>query len=170
MCAIGIFMCLAFVFTAVTALVSLVGGIVALTVPKIDSAVFSTVFDSISFDGNTKIGVYLILQSVVKTASALVFFLFAKYIRREQREGTPCTHGGAREVFRHGILSIFLPLGAALLCNLVSAIIGYDFNYVDKSCVIEGVYLLFISYILDHAADLSDEHNAQANTDGELKK
>lgn len=84
------------------------------------------------------------------------------YFARELADGTPFDFGGAKELFRLGVLTISIPLGTMLIGEIVYAILaelyadiaplelkGYDAVWL-------GAVFMIVSALCRHGAELKD--------------
>lgn len=56
----------------------------------------------------------------------------AHYFAREYSDGTPFTFGGAKELFRLGILGVCIPLGTQTICAIVVAVFKASFSDISS--------------------------------------
>lgn len=70
---------------------------------------------------------------IVFCAAGIALSKFAEhYFRNELADGTPFTVRGAKELMRLGILTITIPLGAAIVCSIGVGIAGNFFPEIEE--------------------------------------
>ena len=100
---------------------------------------------------------------MILCASEAVLSKFAElYFKRELADGTPFTHRGAKELLRLGILAIAIPIGTAIVCGIVAAIISAlhpevkELSFDSFSSVGLGVMMIVTSVICRYGAELRE--------------
>lgn len=88
-----------------------------------------------------------------------VLLAFAlRYFRHEQAAGTPFTEQGVLEIRRLGVRTIVLPMVAAILAAIVSAIFGLPQNaggdWGNLTSVSMGIVLILASLIFRYGTEL----------------
>lgn len=125
---------------------------------------------------------------LIVCAGEAVLAKFAQlYFENELDAGTPFTLAGAKELLRLGILTIAIPLGSAVVAEIVQGIVAgvldvtasrADISFDNGGSVTLGVMFLVMSLLCRYGAELSggaeepDRGGAQpaaaeARTDGE---
>lgn len=88
------------------------------------------------------------------------------YFRHELAAGTPFSFAGAKELLRLGILTICVPVGALVACNIAYNIINHvmenvaDMHLDSYQSVGIGVMFILISLLCKHGAELQDNTSA----------
>ena len=106
-------------------------------------------------------------QTAIFCVAAIILTAFAKhYFKRELADGTPFTHGGAKELLRLGVLGAILPSAADLLATIIIGILKKTMSDVVVSDVdmlgyaAIGVALIVMSCLCKYGADLQCEKPA----------
>lgn len=117
----------------------------------------------------------LMAAGMIICASECVLAKFAEhYFSRELSDGTPFTFGGAKEMFRLGVLTICIPVGAQILSAIAVAIISAsiegvaDLNFSDTTSFALGIAFLVASAVFKHGAELAEALKA-ANAAGDAE-
>ena len=99
---------------------------------------------------------------MVFCAAEAVLCKFAEhYFKNELTDGTPFTMKGAKELMRLGILTITIPLGAAIVCSIGVAIADNFFPEIEElsldgySSVGLGVMMIVSSLLCRYGAETS---------------
>lgn len=102
---------------------------------------------------------------IITTAAALIVSIYCvRYIKREQRDGTPFTHAGAAMLRKLGVLEIVFPLVAAIASSIVFT--AYNIKQIGKydvdngAEVVTGIVLIIAAVIFDYGAELEEKKNA----------
>lgn len=104
---------------------------------------------------------HLAAGAIVCIGTGVTAKFAVRYFKREQADGTPFTHDGAKELQRLGILAICLPLGAQLLAQILHEILAavrpdvgpLDMEFVGAVSL--GVMLIVTAQICKYGADLA---------------
>lgn len=111
------------------------------------------------------IGVLLVDMILALTDGTLLVFAL-RYFKSEQADGTPFTQRGADRVLRLGILTIVLPLVAAILSAIVCELLTLPQDAVrdwgNLNSLTMGIVLILASLIFRYGAELE----AQKQEDG----
>ncbi|MGM9624520.1 MAG: hypothetical protein ACI3XM_02310 [Eubacteriales bacterium] len=106
------------------------------------------------------IGVLLIDMILALTDGILLVFAL-RYFKTEQADGTPFTRQGADLVLRLGILTIVLPLVAAILSAIVCEILTLPQDAVgdwgNLNCLGMGIVLILASLVFRYGAELETQ-------------
>lgn len=82
-----------------------------------------------------------------------------RYFSHELTAGTPFTIGGAKELFRLGIITICVPLGTQIVAQIISSIVaefigcGEAFKIEDGDSVALGIMFLLMSLLCKYGAE-----------------
>ena len=110
----------------------------------------------------------LAVGAIVTATEAVLSKFAAHYFDREQADGTPFTLGGAKELMRHGILTICLSLGAEILAHIVHGILARSMTGVGpletgtSSSVAFGVMMLIVALICRYGAEREENRDGIA--------
>lgn len=106
--------------------------------------------------------------AIVCAGEAVLSKFAERYFKRELKDGTPFTLGGAAELKRLGLLAIFIPIGAYAAAFICYAIMAYALADVSKfdsfssgGTIMLGVMLLVASCLCKLGAEQA-ERNAAA--------
>lgn len=119
-----------------------------------------TVTDSLS----RMIGV-LLADCVIALIDGILLLFVLRYFKAEQADGTPFTLRGADQILHLGILTIVLPLVAAIVaaivcevCKLPQDAIG---DWGNLNSLTMGIVLILASLIFRYGAELEEKqkHN-----------
>ena len=106
------------------------------------------------------IGVLLVDMILALTDGTLLVFAL-RYFKLEQADGTPFTQHGADRVLRLGILTIVLPLVAAILSALVCEFLTLPQDAVrdwgNLGSLTMGIVLILVSLIFRYGAELETQ-------------
>ena len=106
------------------------------------------------------IGVLLVDMILALTDGILLVFVL-RYFKLEQADGTPFTQRGADRIFRLGILTIVLPLVAAILSALVCEFLTLPQDAVSDwgnlNSLTMGIVLILASLIFRYGAELQTQ-------------
>ena len=100
----------------------------------------------------------LLVVFILALADGILFVFALRYCKAEQADGTPFTQHGADRILRLGILTIVLPLVAAILSAIVCEVLPLpldavrDWGNLDSLTV--GIALILTSLIFRYGADL----------------
>ena len=105
---------------------------------------------------------------LIVCAGEAVLAKFAEiYFKNELTVGTPFTQEGAKELKRLGIMTIAVPIGCAVLAEIVQGIAAgfmnveatgwMDMHYDNEASVVLGIMFLVGSVICSYGAELSGE-------------
>lgn len=106
------------------------------------------------------IGVLLVDTVLALTDGVLLVFALG-YFTAEQKDGTPFTQRGAEHILRLGILTIVLPLVAAIVSAIVCEVLQLpqsavsDWGNLDSLTM--GIILILASLIFRYGADLEEK-------------
>lgn len=105
---------------------------------------------------------YMLTETILLTANAVLFGFAVSYLKTEQAEGTPFTEKGAEMLKKLGIRCIYIPIVAAVLASVVSALMNArevtDFS--DLPGVATGIVLILASLIFRYGAQLEQSAHA----------
>ncbi len=145
-----------------------VGGIILLAVPMLAQ---------LEADNLPQTAMVLFAEAAVILSEAIAAIFVHRYIHRELSDGTPFTHGGARELLRAGIISIAAPVCGMIaaeiimsvsralfpitaggnLPELLEAIKTMPEQYVAEFDISGGVIMVLLSFLLHYGADISEQ-------------
>ena len=98
---------------------------------------------------------------IVCVGEAIFAFFAERYFANVVKTGTPFTLEGSKECFRLGLTSIIISAAASLVAGLVIAVITSlteltpDFDVEATFSISTGLFLLFLSLIFKHGAELN---------------
>lgn len=104
--------------------------------------------------------------TIFMIGQAIVAKFAERYFAHELKAGTPFTKAGAKELFRLGILTICIPLGAIILAQIGGTIAA---NWIGCSEMLKiesgenvalGVTFIVVSLICQYGAELQASKNA----------
>lgn len=152
---------IAFVMLVVGAVLTLAGGIL-IGKGDLDAMLASGMvsFDEAlltSPDAKELIMAGCIVLGIMMAAEAVVAKFINVYFKHELKAGTPFTFEGAKEMFRLGIISIAVPLGASIVTGIYVAVMtiaegSWDFS-IEVSLGL-GLAFIAISPLLKHGTEL----------------
>ena len=103
------------------------------------------------------IGVLLIDTILALTDGILLAFAL-RYFNSEQADGTPFTRSGAERIMRLGVLTIALPLVAAIpsaiVCEIMKLPADIVRNWDNRNGLATGIVLILASLIFRYGAEL----------------
>ena len=109
---------------------------------------------------------------MVLCAAEAVLCKFAEvYFRNELADGTPFTLRGAKELMRLGILTITIPLGAAIICSIGVGVVANIFPEIEKlsydgfESVGLGVMMIVSSLLCRFGAETSGGKDSPESTE-----
>lgn len=106
------------------------------------------------------IGVLLVDTILALTDGMLLVFAH-RYFTAEQKDGTPFTQRGAERILRLGILTIVLPLVAAIVSAVVCEVLQLSLNVVNdwgnQDSITMGIILILASLIFRYGAELEEK-------------
>ncbi len=152
---------IAFVMLVVGAVLTLAGGIL-IGKGDLDAMLASGMasFDEAlltSPDARELIMAGCIVLGIMMTAEAVVAKFINVYFKRELKAGTPFTFEGAKEMFRLGIITIAVPLGASIVTAIYVAtttIAEGSWNFSIEVSLGMGLAFIAISPLLKHGTEL----------------
>ena len=105
------------------------------------------------------VGAILLLAGEVVVAG-----FAARYFRHEYEAGTPFTREGAKEMKRLGILSLVIPIAAAILASIANQVISHGesaFSANPEVSVTAGVLFLVVSVIFKYGAEIRENRSIE---------
>lgn len=91
------------------------------------------------------------------------------YFKNELADGTPFTLRGAKELLRLGVLTIAIPLGAALVCSIGIAVADNFYPGLDKMAAGEyssvglGIMMIVLSLFCRYGAEAQEGKTGKAD-------
>lgn len=108
----------------------------------------------------------LLADTIFALTDGVLFAFALGYFRAEQADGTPFTKRGAGLIKRLGIRTIVLPLVAAILASIVSAIFHLPQNagndWGNLPGVSMGIALILTSLIFRYGAELEEKNTLRS--------
>lgn len=105
----------------------------------------------------------LLADVIFALTDGILFALVHRYLKAEQKDGTPFTIHGARQLKRLGIRTIVPPIVAVILAASVSAIFHLPQNagsdWSNLPSLILGIGLILVSLIFRYGAELEKNNN-----------
>ena len=104
---------------------------------------------------------------IVCVGEAVTAKFAKKYFTHELDAGTPFTTDGAKELFRLGVLTICVPLGALILAQIVSGVVaefigcGEAFKLDGGDSVALGVMFIGMSLLCQYGAELGEKNKSE---------
>ena len=150
------------------------------------SAIIIPIFGSIVIDILSEQGLDLaaacsasIAGSIACAGEAVCAYFWEKYFSRVINDKTPFTLEGSRECFNLGLICIISSLAVAVgtgMALAIALIISPEINEIELSSstsLVTGFFLLFISLVFKHGAEVSDtpriENVSEENSSKEEK-
>ena len=109
----------------------------------------------------------LVAWLIVCIGQAVLAKFAELYFRNTEASGTPFTQAGAKELRRLGILMMIIPIGFAVLAEIIQGImtgfmnVGADgwseLNFDNEASVIVGVMFVVGSFICGYGAELLED-------------
>ncbi len=136
----------------------LVGGCFLIVLPGIlGEEIIHMLVDDVPTDtAAIRLGVSLIGEAVFIAAQAVTAYFTYIYLKNELADGTPFTHRGAKELLRLGILNLALPVGAAMIAEIIFAIAGTGNMISNDPDFYAGGIMLVMYLVFRYGADLED--------------
>ena len=151
----------------VCAIIGFVGCVIAAVVA---AAVTGSFFDAIKdmvakftkediAIGKDAVLVVSIAGAIICAAEAVLSKFAFNYFRREVKDGTPFTSGGAAELRRLGYLALFIPIGAAMIVSIFYGIMQKtlagipDWSFSNGGTIVIGALFLVGSYVFEYGAE-----------------
>ena len=104
----------------------------------------------------------LLVDTILALTDGTLLVYALRYFKMEQADGTPFTKRGADRILHLGILTIVLPLVAAILaaisCELFDAIQSVSRDWGNLSSLTVGIVLILASLIFRYGAELEEQH------------
>ncbi len=112
---------------------------------------------------------YAVMASgaIVCAGEAVLAKFAVHYFDRELTDGTPFTHGGAKELMRLGILSICIPVGTQIAAKITQTILAKVLTDIEPAeyemagAVTLGVALIVMALVCRYGAELNAEKTTQ---------
>lgn len=144
-------------------IVGVVGLAVGAPVMKLGGVTFESVLQH-NTDMSTGSLYAALAAGLIVCAGEGVLAKFAMhYFDRELKDGTPFTLGGAKELFRLGILSVCIPIGVQILTQIVCTILAKTMTDVETTememggAVSTGVLFLVMALVCKYGAELNEK-------------
>lgn len=106
---------------------------------------------------------------IVCVGQAILAKFAELYFCHVETSGTPFTHTGARELRRLGILMIVIPIGCAVLAEIIQGIMtGFmnvmtdewsELNFDNEASVIVGVMFIVGAFLCGYGAEVLEKNN-----------
>ncbi len=101
--------------------------------------------------------VNLIAESIIAAGQGIVLLFAHRYFKNEQKDGTPFTRRGAKEMLILGIITAAVPLVAISTSSTVAWVGGISINVYNAQDTALGLVLVFMSFIFRYGADLAEK-------------
>ena len=101
-------------------------------------------------------------------AEAVLAKLAERYFKRELEAGTPFTFEGAKELFKLGLINIFVMLGLSVAEGVIYGVLWIYFPYTEAidstASLTTGIWMLILSAFFKYGAEVAHT-KAQENDD-----
>lgn len=160
-----ILMCVVFSMVCITTIVSATFGIDRTV--KLGEIEIKGLIDNISDMSTVGIYVYLASALIMSAAYAVLAKFSEKYFDNELAAGNPFTAGGAKEIFRLGVLSISLPLGSFIITDAVTSALSHFFDGIKNvefnngGIITVGIMFIVLSFVFRYGAELKQKNHSE---------
>lgn len=150
---LGIIAKVAMVLCLVGIIACIVGATVLVTVNIVSTSAVQQIEQESHYTVLALIGTCL-CGMFMSLSGFLLSRLCRNYFLMEQQAGTPFTDEGAKSFRSLGIASVVIPMVAALICAIVSAIFNCD-NLISYDLSIgTGIVMILLSFVFAYGAEL----------------
>lgn len=114
--------------------------------------------------------VIISVSLILCIAEILSAWFASRYFKNELNAGTPFTKAGSKEIFRLGIITISVSIGATILSSIVQLILVLttnanwtDYSF-DFSILTSGILFLIFSVIFNYGAEILEKSKQNENS------
>ncbi len=100
---------------------------------------------------------------ILLISECITAWFVLKYLKNEERDGTPFTMRGSKELFRLGIIMILVPAAGGLISSIIFAVASGSGDFRVNFQLGAGLLVLFISLIVRHGAETEEQRQYAEN-------